>query len=129
VPAKINPASNRFRKDAGRAAKGSDGLFGGPGGSSKPIPVNLRGGTPMPAEDGCGSSSSSHSWKSYGIKKCYSPPVATSRSSTWFASAAFFAEIVYAIACHRDLQRAVVSLEQIESFPEIAPKRQQFRLI
>jgi hypothetical protein len=83
----------------------------------------------MRAEDGCGSSSSSHSWKSYGIKTCYSPPVATSKRSAWFASAPFFAEPISAIACHRDLQRAVAFLEQIESFPEIAPKRQQFGLI
>lgn len=70
-PAKINAASNRNRKDAGRAASGPGGLFGGPGGSSTPIPEDLCGGPPTRDEDACGSSSSSHSRDSYGIQKCY----------------------------------------------------------
>src|ERR1700676_828912 len=66
-PARISPASNRPRKDAGDPASG-------PCGSSTPIPVDLRGGPPRRAEDACGSSSSSHSRNSYGIEKCYRLP-------------------------------------------------------
>jgi hypothetical protein len=67
----MRPANNRFRKDAGSAANGPAVLFGGPGGSSTPILVDLCGGPPLRAEDACGCSSSFHSWNSYGIKKCY----------------------------------------------------------
>lgn len=70
-PAKINPANNRIRKDAGRPARGPGGLLGGPGGSSTPIPVDLRGGPPMRAEEVCVSNSSSQCRNSYGILKCY----------------------------------------------------------
>ena len=73
-PARISPASNRPRKDAGKAASGPGDLFDGPGGSSTPIPVDLRGGPPRRAEDACGSNSSSHSRNWYGTQKCYRLP-------------------------------------------------------
>jgi hypothetical protein len=79
MPARIIPASNRFRKDAGRAASGPGGRLGGPGGSSTPIPIDLRGGAPIRAEDDCGSSSSSQSRKWYGIRKDYAPGLIPSR--------------------------------------------------
>lgn len=70
-PPKINPAINRIRKNAGRPARGPGDLLGDPGGSSTPIPVDLRGGPPMRAEDVCVSNSSSQCRNSYGILKCY----------------------------------------------------------
>ena len=69
--AKITPARNRTRKELGSAAKGPSGLLGGPGGSSTPMPVNLRGGPPLLAEDACGSSSSCHSQNWHAMPKCY----------------------------------------------------------
>src|SRR5580704_187843 len=74
-PAKIVPANNRVRKDAGRAASGPGGLLVGHCGLSTPIPADLRGGPPRRPEDASGFGSSSHFRNSYGIEKCYPCPL------------------------------------------------------
>lgn len=71
MPARISAASNRTRNDAGSAAKGPRDLPGGIGGSSTPMPVTLRGGTPPRADAACASSSRSRSKNSYGINEVY----------------------------------------------------------
>ena len=50
-PANSKPANNRVRNAAGIAAKGLGGLLSRTGGSSTPMPVDLRGGPPTRAED------------------------------------------------------------------------------
>src|SRR5580692_7555351 len=43
--------------------------------------------------------------------------------------AALFAEPVFTIACHGDFPRSMILLKEVEALPEIAPKREQFRLV
>lgn len=44
-----------------KADQGMAGFFGGPGGSTSPIPACFRGGSPEREKDACGSGSCSHS--------------------------------------------------------------------
>lgn len=55
-PRRISRANPRDKADQGTA-----GFFGGPGGSTSPIPVCFRGGSPEREKDACGSGSCSHS--------------------------------------------------------------------
>ena len=72
-PASSTAAAMRQSKLVGAEGIGPSGRFGGRGGSSTPMPVNLRGG-PLPrAEEACGSSSGSYSEKSYGMKLNITP--------------------------------------------------------
>src|SRR5882724_1905795 len=67
-PASSTAAAIRQSKLVGAEGIGPCGRFGGLGGSSTPMPVNLRGGPPPRVEDARGSSSDSYSEKSYGTK-------------------------------------------------------------
>lgn len=68
MPASNKAAAMRRSKLVGAEGIGPSGRLGGLGGSSTPIPLNLRGGPPPRVEDACGSSSGSYSEKSYGMK-------------------------------------------------------------
>jgi hypothetical protein len=55
---------NDSSQDAGARGIGPTGFFGGKGGSSTPIPEDLRGGPPERPDEACGSGSCSHSLNS-----------------------------------------------------------------
>ncbi len=72
-PASSTAAAMRQSKLVGAEGIGPSGRFGGRGGSSTPMPVNLRGGPPPRADEACGSNSGSYSAKSCGMKLNVTP--------------------------------------------------------
>ena len=73
TPASSTAAAMRQSKLVGEEGIGPSGRFGGLGGSSTPMPVNLRGGPPPRADEACGSNSGSYSAKSCGMKLNVTP--------------------------------------------------------
>src|SRR6267378_1790109 len=71
--ASSNAAAMRQSKVVGAEGIGPSGRFGARGGSSTPMPVNLRGGPPPRAGEACGSNSDSYSAKSCGMKLNVTP--------------------------------------------------------
>ena len=73
ITARSNAAAMRQSRLVGEEGIGPTGRLGGLGGSSKPMPMNLRGGPPPRADEACGSNSGSYSAKSCGMKRNVTP--------------------------------------------------------
>ncbi|MGH9676132.1 MAG: hypothetical protein ACRD36_03440, partial [Candidatus Acidiferrum sp.] len=66
IPTRTTSAKTRIPRDADEF-DGPTGPLGGPGGSSTPAIVDLRGGPPDREDEASGSNSKGNSWNSCGM--------------------------------------------------------------